>query len=65
MDLTMVDATRFPDLEVGEVATLVGRQGDERRTVEDVGRESGLMSYAVVTGIGSRVPRLYVETDGA
>jgi len=28
-----------------------------------VGREAGLMSYAVLTGIGSRVPRIYLETD--
>ena len=63
MDLTMVDATPFPDLEAGEVATLLGRQGEERQGVEDVGREAGLMSYAVLTGIGSRVPRVYLETD--
>jgi alanine racemase len=63
MDLTMVDATPLEDLGVGEVATLIGRQGSERSTVEEVGREAGLMSYAVLTGIGPRVPRVYVE-DG-
>lgn len=63
MDLTMVDATPFPDLETGEVATLLGRQSEERQGVEDVGREAGLMSYAVLTGIGSRVPRVYLGTD--
>ncbi len=59
MDLTMVDATGTPDLEVGEVATLIGRQGEARQTVEDVGRDAGLMSYAVLTGIGPRVRRRY------
>jgi alanine racemase len=63
MDLTMVDATPFADLEAGEVATLLGRQGEERQGVEDVGREAGLMSYVVLTGIGSRVPRVYLGTD--
>jgi alanine racemase len=61
MDLTMVDATPFPDLSAGEVATLIGREGDERRTVEEVGSEAGLMSYTILTGIGPRVPRVYVE----
>jgi alanine racemase len=62
MDLTMVDATPFTGLVVGEVATLIGRQGEGVRTVEEVGREAGLMSYAILTGIGPRVPRVYVES---
>jgi alanine racemase len=59
MDLTMVDATPFPDLEVGEIATLIGRQGDEVQTVAAVGREADLMSYAIFTGISERVRRRY------
>jgi len=59
MDLTMVDATPFPDLEVGEIATLIGRQGDEVQTVAAVGREANLMSYAIFTGISERVRRRY------
>lgn len=62
MDLTMVDATPFPDLAPGEVATLIGATGDARRTVEEIGREAGLMSYAVFTGISSRVRRRYVTS---
>ncbi len=62
MDLTMVDATPFPDLEPGEIATLIGGPAETRRTVEDVGREAGLMSYAVLTGISSRVRRRYVTS---
>lgn len=61
MDSTMVDATPFDDLEVGEVATLIGRQGDEEQTVNEVGERAGLMSYAVLTGITARVRRVYHE----
>lgn len=63
MDLTMVDASGFPDLEVGEVATLIGRQGQVRQTVEEVGVTAGLMSYAVLTGIAPRVRRRYRTRD--
>lgn len=63
MDLTIVDATRFPDLRPGEVATLIGRQGPARRSVVDVAAESGLTSYAVFTGITARVPRRYRKGD--
>jgi alanine racemase len=65
MDLTMVDATPFPDLAAGEIATLIGEDGGARQSVEDVGRVSGLMSYAVLTGIGNRVPRIYREASEA
>lgn len=63
MDLTMVDATPFEDLAIGEVATLVGRQGEARQTVEQVGATAGSMSYAVLTGIAPRVPRRYPNTS--
>ncbi len=63
MDLTIVDATPFPDLEPGEVATLIGRQGSATRSVVDVAGESGLSSYAVFTGITARVPRRYRKGD--
>ena len=59
MDVTIVDATPFPDLEPGEVATLIGHQGPATRSVVDVAVESGLSSYAVFTGITARVPRRY------
>jgi alanine racemase len=63
MDVTIVDATPFPDLEPGEVATLIGRQGAASRSVVDVARESGLTSYAVFTGITARVARRYRKGD--
>lgn len=63
MDVTMVDATPFPDLEPGEVATLIGRQGAATRSVVDVARECALTSYAVFTGITARVPRRYRKGD--
>ncbi|MGH7570463.1 MAG: alanine racemase [Gemmatimonadota bacterium] len=64
MDLTMVDATPFPDLAVGEIATLIGSQGAALRTVADVAGDSGLSSYAVFTGITARVPRRYSKGVG-
>lgn len=63
MDVTIVDATPFPDLEPGEVATLIGRQHGATRSVADVARESELTSYAVFTGITARVPRRYRNGD--
>ncbi|MGH7566816.1 MAG: alanine racemase [Gemmatimonadota bacterium] len=61
MDLTMVDATPFPDLRPGEVATLIGRQDGMRQSVEDVAEDAGEIAYSILTGIGRRVRRNTLE----
>jgi alanine racemase len=63
MDLTMVDATPFPDLRAGEVATLIGRQNDVRQSAEDVAADAGGIAYSILTGIGRRVRRNVLEED--
>jgi len=61
MDLTMVDATPFPDLRPGEAATLIGVQGEASRSAEEVAAEAGAIAYSILTGIGPRVRRRYTE----
>ncbi|HJR54906.1 MAG TPA: alanine racemase [Gemmatimonadota bacterium] len=63
MDLTMVDATPFPDLRAGEVATLIGRQDGVRQSAEDVAAAAGGIAYSVLTGIGRRVRRNVLEEE--
>jgi alanine racemase len=59
MDLTLIDVTDCPAAAFGETATLIGTSGTDRITSEDVAEQAGTISYEVVTGISSRVPRLY------
>jgi alanine racemase len=63
MDLTMVDATPFPDLRPGEVATLIGVQSGSRRSAEEVAGDAGGSAYSILTGIGPRVHRRYTEAS--
>jgi alanine racemase len=63
MDLTMVDATPFPDLRPGEVATLIGSQEGRRRSAEDVAEEAGEIAYSILTRIGPRVRRRSMEVE--
>ncbi|MEA3245074.1 MAG: alanine racemase C-terminal domain-containing protein, partial [Gemmatimonadota bacterium] len=58
MDLTMVDVTDVP-CALGDVATLIGADGDEVITAEDVGRACGLSPYEILTGLRARAPRSY------
>ncbi|MGH2747242.1 MAG: alanine racemase [Actinomycetota bacterium] len=60
MDQFMVDVGDA-DIDVGEIATLLGRDGDESITAEDLARQIGTINYEVTTRVASRVPRVYVD----
>jgi alanine racemase len=59
MDTTVVDVTGIPNVDVGDVATLIGRDGRDELTVDEVARRAGTISYEVLTGLTARLPRLY------
>lgn len=60
MDLTTLDVTHLPACEAGDEVVLIGEQGDERLTAEDLAAASGTIMYEVLTNISPRVPRFYV-----
>ena len=59
MDQMMVDVTDIPDVRRGDRVTLVGRDGDEAITVEQIAAAADSFNYEFVCGISRRVPRLY------
>lgn len=63
MDQFMVDAGS-DDIEVGDVATLIGDDGDERITAEELAAHIDTINYEVTSRIPSRVPRVYVDDEG-
>ncbi|HHW27354.1 MAG TPA: alanine racemase [Firmicutes bacterium] len=60
MDQLMVDAGAIPDVRPGERATLIGKDGDETITVDDVARLAGTIAHEILTGLSPRVPRIYL-----
>ncbi|MDQ3950560.1 MAG: alanine racemase, partial [Gemmatimonadota bacterium] len=60
MDMTMIDVTDAP-CEVGDVVTLLGRDGDELIELAELAEVSGLSPYELLTGLRQRLPRRYVE----
>jgi alanine racemase len=58
MDLTVVDITGVPDAEVGDVATLIGADGDACILVDDVAALAETISYEILTGLRPRMPRV-------
>jgi alanine racemase len=63
MDNITVDLGDEPLVEVGTQATLIGIDGDQRQTVEDLARRLRTINYEIVCGISKRVPRTY-HRDG-
>jgi len=60
MDLCMVDVTDVPGTEVGDTVTLLGDDGEQSITPDELARWAQTISYEVLAGIGKRVPRVYV-----
>jgi alanine racemase len=59
MDLTMLDVGHIEDVRVEDEVVLIGRQGDEVITADEVAAQLGTINYEVVTALMPRVPRIY------
>jgi alanine racemase len=58
MDQTMIDVTHIPGVRQGDEVVLIGEQGGEQITAEDVAERLGTINYEVVSEILARVPRV-------
>ena len=63
MDQMMVDVTDIPGVTPGDQVTLIGTDGDETITAEEIAAAADSFNYEFVCGISRRVPRIYVK-DG-
>ena len=61
MDFIMVDVTDIPRVSAGDEVVLMGRQGKEQITPEEIAEKINSISYEVLCLIGKRVPRIYKE----
>ncbi len=63
MDQFMADVTDIPDVCFMDQATLIGRDGEEFISVEELSGLSGRFNYEFVCCLGKRIPRVYIK-DG-
>lgn len=61
MNLTMIDVTGVEGVEAGDEVILMGAQGDERITAEEIAARTGTISYEVYCSIGKSNRRSYIE----
>ena len=60
MDMTVVDITGIDGVGVGETATLMGTDGGSSITLDEVAELAGTISYEILTGFTSRMPRIWM-----
>lgn len=61
MDQFMCDVTHIPDVKAGDTVTLIGTEGNETITADDIAEAIGTIGYEIVCGITARVPRIIVK----
>jgi alanine racemase len=59
MDQMTVDVTDIPGVAEGDEAVLIGRQGDDEITCEEMAGVIGTINYEIVVGLAPRLPRIY------
>ena len=63
MDQFMVDVTDIPEVDMGDVVTLIGCDGDDILSVEEISEMAGSFNYEFICDVSWRVPRVYYK-DG-
>lgn len=61
MDQTMIDISHIPGVTKGDDVILIGSQGQNTITADDIAKLCHTISYEILTSISSRVERLYIK----
>ncbi|MDD4360078.1 MAG: alanine racemase [Syntrophaceticus sp.] len=63
MDQLMIDVGHIPGVRQGDEVVLLGSQGEETITVDELAEQMGTINYEVLCLISERVPRVYLYKD--
>ena len=61
MDLTLLDVGEVSDVAVDDEVVILGRQGEEELTADEMATTLDTINYEIVSTITSRVPRIYLR----
>ena len=61
MDQLMLDVSSIPDIQAGEVVTLLGQEGKEQISADDWADKLGTISWEILCGFKHRLPRVAVN----
>ena len=63
MDQCMIDATNADNINVDDVVTIIGKDGDECISAAELATQMGTINYEIVCIVGKRMPRVYTVGD--
>ena len=61
MDQMMADVTDIDGVSQGDIVTVIGRDGNEEISMEEISEKAGTFNYEFICGFQRRVPRVYFE----
>lgn len=61
MDMTMVDVTDLPEVKTGDEVVLIGPQGEDTITAEEVAAWADTINYEIYCALSHRIPRYYSD----
>jgi len=61
MDQIVADVSQLDSVQAGDIATLIGSDGEEAITPHELAHHAETIPYEILTGIGQRVPRRYLD----
>lgn len=61
MDMCTVDVTDIPGCGIGDEVVLLGKQGDEYISANEIAEKANTISYEVLCALGKRAPRVFVN----
>jgi alanine racemase len=64
MDMIVVDLTDIPEARVGDVVTIIGRDGSLEITAFELARQAGISHYELLTRLNPLIQKFYSERSG-
>lgn len=61
MDQMMADVTDIDGVSQGDIVTVIGKDGNEEISMEEISEKAGTFNYEFICGFQRRVPRIYFE----
>jgi alanine racemase len=64
MDMCTIDVSHIPECRVGDEVVLMGQQGDQYISANEIAQKANTISYEVLCALGKRAPRVFINHEG-
>ena len=61
MDQCMIDVTEVPDVKIGDEVIVMGSDGKNTISADDIANATGTINYEITCAFGQRLPKVYVK----